>query len=529
MKITKNDKFRVSALWLLVTASIAFGLGVTLSAGRAGDPEHELQRILNGTKTQAVTKLDRTGLKLVLNDRMEGVTLDGWSTKQLTQPQADSLMDQFGVRVVKNEADGTATFLAPSNVGRAGILEGQIYLKMDGKVYKGLTLKGYGGNTVHNHDEQPQGSLDQDESIRDMEVSTILAESHVNTYVGIVALERPSASGRYGGAVAPKSNYVRISRTALRMEDLIRVNGADSKALVNYLTDLMKDEMGKKLTPAEFDAWLVSQTGDLMARKDYIRFMHASITDSNLGIGELVDLGDIRDGGAMRLPGTYTPQNSVESSWGTGMEGFKEICRKAHANISAADSSIPKIDFDKTFDEAYKTRMDQMQAFDRARVNLNRATTAELEKLGFTTEEAEAVIKLNTSTPDGIIDPTEVATLKEMTRDVSSILERTTSDFMRLADGSQLSAYYLRNLGGAEGVRVVLEGTREFMRKNGITLARDAAGQMTGDVAKVSAEIGRLALERAKAAGFERVATANVISNFSKFISSQALEVIVRR
>jgi hypothetical protein len=303
------------------------------------------------------------------------------------------------------------------------------------------------------------------------------------------------------------------------MEDLIRVHGADANKLVNYLTDLMKDEMGKKLTPAEFDSWLVSQTGDLMARKDYIRFMHASITDSNLGIGELVDLGDIRSGGAMQLPGVYESQNV----------SFKDICKRAHENLAAADSSIPRIDFDKMYDEAYKTRLEQMQAFDRARVNLNRASTAELEKIGFTNEEAEAIIKLNASTPDGVIDPLEVATLKEITRDVKSILERTTSDFMRLADGSQLSTYYVQNLGGAEGVHAVLERTREYMRSNNLTLTRDAAGNVTGDVAKVTAEVERIALDRAKTLGFDRVATADVITNFSKFVSTQALEVIVRR
>jgi hypothetical protein len=281
----------------------------------------------------------------------------------------------------------------------------------------------------------------------------------------------------------------------------------------------MKDEMGKKLTPAEFDAWLVSQTGDLMARKDYIRFMHASITDSNLGIGELVDLGDIRTGGAMQLPGVYESQN----------QQFKEICKRAHENLVAADSSLPKIDFDKMYDDAYNVRIQELQAFDRARVNLSRATTAELEKIGFTTEEAEAVIKLNASTPDGIIDPSQVAALKDITRDVKSILERTTSDFLRLADGSQMSTYYIQNLGGAEGVQAVLEKTREYMRSNNLSVARDAAGNLTGDVAKVTAELQRIALERAKTSGFSRVATADVITNFSKFVSTQALEVIVKR
>src|SRR4051794_16337185 len=101
-------KSHITALWMMVTASLAFGLGLTLSSGRAADPVHELQQILNGTKPQRVAKLDRTGLKLVLNDRMDGVTLEGWSTKVLTPAQTGSLLDQFGVSVVKNPVEGTA-------------------------------------------------------------------------------------------------------------------------------------------------------------------------------------------------------------------------------------------------------------------------------------------------------------------------------------------------------------------------------------------------------------------------------------
>ncbi|MGK5083150.1 hypothetical protein WDW37_07570 [Bdellovibrionota bacterium FG-1] len=497
----------------------------SLNAFASADPEHELQRILNGTKRQPVKQLDRTGLKLVLNEQIEGVTLEGWSTRQLTPVQADALFAQFGIRVVSDPATGTSSYIVADNVGRAGILEGDIYLKMNGKIYKGLTLKGYGGNTVHGHDEQPQGSLNADESIRDIEVSTILAHNNVDTYVGVLSVERPSAIGRFESVPTPKSNYVRLSRTALRMEDLIRVRGNDLNKLVNYLTDLMKDEMGKKLTPAEFSNWLVTQTGDLMARKDYIRFMHASITDSNLGIGELVDLGDVRGGGAMRLPGEYSPQNTGSSR---GREGFKDICRKAYDNLVASDSSV-KLDFDRQFDSAYNERLVQLKSFDASRINLNRASTAQLEMIGFTAQEALEVVRFNINTPDGIVDPSEVSTLKTITRDIKTVLDRTTTDFLRLSDGSQLSAYYVRNVGGAEGVRAVLEQTRDFMLQNKLVLRRDVTGALTGDIGRIETEIQRFALDRAKSLGFDRAVTADVITNFSRFIAKQTIEVILKR
>jgi hypothetical protein len=515
----KSVAFRAIGV-ILATWALAAG-AVSLAWA---NPQHDLEVVLNGTRRQAVKELDKQGLKLVLNEQMETVTLEGWSTKALTPQQADALLRQFGVRVVENAAEGTAEYIVPNNVGRAGILEGEVYMRLHGKVYKGLTLKGYGGNTVHGQDVQTMGSLEAAESIRDMEVSTILAESKVDTYVGVISVERPAAVGRYGGSATPKSNYVRLSRTALRMEDLIRVSPQDLPKLVDYLSNLMKDELGRKLSLPEFHEWLVKQTGDLLARKDYIRFQHASITDSNLGIGEMVDLGD--EGGGLKLPGEYQPQNVGRGGW---QKGFKDITRKVHDNFVKADPSLRSVDFDKFFDDAYSQRIEQLRSFDAARVNLNRATELELTKIGFTPAEAVEIVKYNLGAADGIIDPFEVRTIKTITRDVSSLLDRVTTDFVRLSDGSQLGAYYLRNVGGADGVRAILEEARAFMKKNGISLTRQPNGAIAGQTAALEAELGRLALQQAQRLGFERVAGANGLTNLSRFIARQALEVIVRR
>lgn len=483
------------------------------------DAETQLERALGGTRRQAVKRLDHQGLKLVLNEQAQGVMIEGWSTQQLTQAEAESLFSQFGVRVVADASQGTGALLAPNNVGRAGILDGSVFMKMNGKVYKGLTLKGYGGNTVHGKDEQPGGSLDFAESIRDMEVSSIFLENHVDTYVGVLSVQRPATSAGMRTEAGLKSNYVRLSRTALRMEDFIRVQGPKLATLVDYMTDQLREEVGHKMSVPEFANWLSAKTGDLMARKDYLRFQHASITDSNLGLGEMVDLGDTWSGAGLRTPGSYRSQASE----------FGSIVRRVRENLSGIDASVERGANDVRFTEAYNARLAELRAFDQARVNFNAATVDELVAAGFTASEADAVIKLNHSLPNGIIDPMEVRALKAITRDVDAILGRATTDFMRLSDGSQLSQYYVRNLGGAEGVRSVLEETRAYMEQNGYRLSRDASGRVVGQVREVQAQVERLALAQAERAGFSRAVIANESTYFARFISTQVLEVVVRR
>jgi hypothetical protein len=518
------SRIRVSAtvgLWFLAFfGSLAGSLAGSSNDAWATEAEERLKQILAGTVQQSVRELDRDGLNVVLNERFDGVQLEGWNTVVLSDVEREALLKKFGVRAVANPADGTAAFLAPNNVGRAGILEGDVYLRLDGKVYRGLTLKGYGGNTVHGKAEQPNGSLELDEAIRDMEVSTILAEAGVDTYVGVLIVERGKAPPRFGGAPVTQANFVRLSRTALRMEDLIRVPEQDLPALVDYFTDLLEEEVGRKMTRTEFTQWLVEKSGDVMARKDYIRFMHASITDSNLGIGELVDLGDGWGGAGMKLAGDYRSQNLE----------FKRIVERAVGRLVKVDAGTRALPWSAIYDEAYRNRFELLREFDRARINLSSATEVELTSIGFTAEEAQAVVRLNVDLVDGIVDPTEVKALRQITRDIDAILVRTTTDFLRLSDRSQLGGYYLRTVGGADGVRGILSDARELIRTKGWSLSWDAnAGRMTGNVSEIEREVARLAIERARAAGNLRAVTAAEVTNLGRFLARQALEVIVRR
>jgi hypothetical protein len=490
-----------------VTLSAFIAIGVATAA--LANPTVDLKQVIAGSTDQAVIELERKGLRLILNDRLTNVNIDGWSTTPLTDAQTDALLKKFGVRTVWDPSKGTASFTALNGVGRAGVEEGAVYLKLDGKVYKGLTLKGYGGNQGR-FGEQPKGSLELVEAIRDMEVSTILAENGVDTYVGVIAVERPDG----------RANFVRLSRTSIRMDSLIDLKGPKLRTVVDYLTDSLRDEVGKKMSNVEFATWLARSNADVIARKDYIRFSHASLTVDNMGIAELVDLGDLWGSkGGLTFPEVYQSQNGH----------FRSITKQAIQNLADMDPAVRAIDFDRIYDDAYSGRLAELRAFDNARVNLNQATKAQLVKLGFTAEEAVAVVKFNVSTPEGIIDPMEVLSIKKITRDVRSIVERATTDFMRLADGSQLASYYVRGVGGASGVRAILDETRQFMKQKGFSLSRDASGKIVGDVAKVQSQIEKLALERARQLGFERVVVASELTNFSKFIARQALEVIVRR
>jgi hypothetical protein len=483
------------------------------------EAETRLEQALGGTRRQPIERLERQGLKLVLNEQAQGVMIEGWSTQPLTAAQAGSLFDQFGVRVVESPAGASGAFLAPDNVGRAGVIEGPVFMKMNGKVYRGLTLKGYGGNTVNGKPAQPGGSLDFAESIRDMEVSSVFLENNVDTYVGVLSVERPATAAGMRTEAGAKANYVRLSRTALRMEDFIRVRGPKLATLVDFMTDQLREEVGHKMSVSEFADWLSTKTGDLMARKDYLRFQHASITDSNLGLGEMVDLGDTWSGSGLRTPGSYRSQSA----------DFQRIVQRVRQNLNGIDASVSVSGSDLKYDQAYSARLAELQAFDRARVNFSRASLAELEGLGFTNSEARSIIELNHSLPDGILDPVEIKALKTITRNVDEILARATSDFLRLSDGAQLSRYYLRNLGGAEGVRSVLNETRSFMEQRGYRLSRDASGRLVGNVAEVQAQLERIALAQAERAGFSRAVLANESTYFARFIATQALEVIVRR
>lgn len=486
-------------------------------------PSSRLEKTLPGTKLQATSQLDRKGLKLILNEKADGVIIEGWNTQSLSAQESETLFQQFGVRVDAKGDPADGHLIAPSNVGRAGILEGDTYMKLGGKIYKGMTLKGYGGNVTHNgtpsiptRDLQPEGSMALSEAFRDMEASTILLESNVSTYVGVLAVSRPTT---YRGS--PAANYVRLSRTALRMEDFIRVKGTDLAKLVDYMTDLLTDEMGKKMSVAEFDQWLVSQTADMLARKTHLRFRHASITESNIGIVEMVDLGDPQPYAGLKLPGEVA---------GDDVADFKTILKRAHDNIATLGGPANNLDFEKTFTESYDTRLSDLRQIDAARLNLNAATEGDLMKIGFTKIEAEMVLKFNADTPDGIIDPSEIKSIQNIARDIESILEKTTTDFMKLADGTQLGRYYVRSVGGAEGVRGLLEETREFMQKRNLTVTRDPkTGAAIASSQDLSDQIEKLALERAKKLGLERVGPANEVTRYSKFISMQILEVIARK
>lgn len=509
MKNSWIRKFGAGALGLVLATGTALATGST-------NP-HPLEGILPGTKLQGVEKFDHHGVKVHLNETLDGVNIEGWSTKPLTQAETEAILRQFGVRTTTSTVGPDGSFIIPDNVGRAGVLEGETYLKLDGKVYKGLTLKGYGGNSngANFRGPQPDGSLDLTEALYDTEVSKLMVENGVDSYLGVIVVERPGN----------RANFVRLSRTVLRMEDLQRIKGPSVMKIVDYLTDLMRDEMGKKLTPVEFTEWLATHTGDLMARKEHLRMYHGSITNSNLGIGELVDFG----GAELMLPG-----DEAGSQYKTfkQSERFKTILNEVHKNLSAADADIAKVNSAKLFDEAFSGRLKDLQKFDSERINLSKANEVDLTKIGFTAQEAADIVKYNANTIDGIIDPSEVKEIQGISREIDEILAKTTTEFLRLSDGTRLSSYYVRSAGGPEGVRDLLGKARDLVTQKNLKLTRGPNGEIdfrSADVKTLQVELEKLAVEKARSLGFTRVLVGKDATQFARFIARQLIEVIVKR
>jgi len=492
---------------------------VAFAADQLIPPQTALEKTLGAHRKQPVQKLDHQGLRIFLNEQVEGVRLEGWATRELTPAQTEALLAQFGVRTLV-QADGEVKyFLAHAGAPGLGMaLEADVHLRLDGKVYTGLTLKGYGGNTVHGEPLSPGGTLELIEALREMEMGNLLRELQIDTSLGVLAIRRPAASSVSNpSAIHSRANLVRLTRTSIRLSDLTEAHGERLRKLVDVATDLLKEELGKKLTSAEFAEWLVRETADVLARKDYLRFQHASVRASSLGLAEFLDVGLAQSGGAMKLPGQYVSQD------------FRSLLKEAHRGLSRLGPTVAGADFDTVFEAAYEARQRLLVEFDRARVNLSKATEAELLRIGFTAEEAVEVVKYNLNVAHGILDPMEIRGIKAITRDVSKMLERTTTDFLRLADGTQLGAYYVRQVGGAAGVRAILEETRTYLHRNRLSVARDLSGMLAGELPRVEAEIERITLARVRALGYERAIAANELTNLSKFIARQALELIVRR
>jgi hypothetical protein len=468
----KKSFIAVRPNWHLWGAAfISALLAVTSTASAADLPKLHDLRSVPGTVVQPVEKVDTKVESWVVhpNSNLAGqkVNLPGWNDADPSRSDMQKLLDTFAVRTVADPkaapADGPFFYVSPG-VGRAGIWEstepGQAFLYYNGRPMKGLTLKGYGGNTISGKSHQPKGSLELSEALRDTLMSSVLNEKGVDSYIGAITFERP------GG----QANFIRISRTAHRMNDLIDRKGPQLRQTVDHLSALLQDEVGKKLSPEEFTEWLVRRTGRAIALKEYVGFKHGSQTESNIGIGEMVDFGE----------GSYDPFSYTARDADYQSKSFGNVLKKATDNLKKEYGITA--DYEKMFQEVYQATIRAARDQDVARVLLNSAAESELRVIGLSDSTIRKIERARGELDFGIISYRDLERYGSIPEEELKILrERTATELLFMENEQMLPEAILAQVGGAEGYRGVL---REAVLQSGGDAA--AAMQSPAFAAKVT-------------------------------------------
>lgn len=458
--------------WALWSAAFISAILAVTSTASAGDlPALKDLRSVPGTVLQPVEKVDTKAEAWVVhpNTNLAGqkVNLPGWNDADPAQSDMQKLLDTFAVRTVADPkvapAGGPFFYVSPG-VGRAGIWEtterGQAFIVYNGRPLKGLTLKGYGGNTVSGKQHQPKGSLELAEALRDTLMSTVLNEKGVDSYIGALTFERP------GG----QANFIRVSRSAHRMNDLIDRRGPQLRETVDHLTSLLEDEVGKKMSPEEFADWLVRRTSRAIALKEYVGFKHGSQTESNIGIGEMVDFGE-----GVYDPFAYTARDADSQS-----KSFGNVLKRATDNLKKEYAITA--DYEKIFQEVYQSTIRQARDQDIARVLLNSATDAELRVLGLSDQTIQKIERARGELDFGIISHRDLERYGSISEaDLKILRERTATELLFMENEQMLPGAILAQVGGHEGYRGIL---REAVEQSGGNV--DAAMQSPTFAAKVT-------------------------------------------
>lgn len=411
-------------------------------------PTINLPAIVPGSTTQPVEDVpQREFYSVFVNDGLYGQSMNvpGWSNETNQKPNYKTMIEVYGVRTTSTPATSAeSVFHVGANVGRSGVWEkqasGDYFAIINGKPKKGLTIKGYGGNTVVGKQAQPEGSLDAAEAYRDTLLSKILIERNVDTYTGAYTVVRPTAAGKMN------ANYIRISRSTLRMNDLIDRKGADLRATVDHLRTLIADEVGEVYSEKEFSQWLVKATAETLAGKEHARVSASNDNKDNLGIAELVDFGE-----AKYNPYEYKEGYDLTNGWSKGL--------RAHP-ITAAENIAHeygfKIDAGKLFDDAYKAKKQELEKTDAARIFLERASVDELKAIGLTEESAAKIVDLQAKLPFGILTLDDVTSVLANSNDVAIVKSKTTTNVLKMEDGHIIPNAVFEEVGGGSGLREIM-------------------------------------------------------------------------
>ena len=417
-------------------------------------PSIELTTAVPGAVVQKVENItDRSQLSVLHNTSLFNQTLNlpGWNAYTRNAPVAQGIMNAFAVHT---NADATsaqptdAVFYVGRKVGRSGVWElenaGDYFAKIDGRPLKGLTIKGYGGNLSANR-LQPEGSMDAAEAYRDMLITKILMEKNVDTYVGAITIVRPSAAGL-------KSNFIRLSRTSLRLNDVMDRTGQELKSTVEHLTQLLADEVGHKMTPEEFANWLVLRSAITLASKEQARVKSSNNNKDNFGFAELVDFGE-----ANYAPLTYVPgSDSNVSLQPVGQETLGDHVVTAASHLATEYGF--KINAPAIFKAAYQHEFDRLEAKDHSRIDLDSASARDLKKVGLSDNSVAQILALRQERPFGLLTTAEIMNKMATAEDRKVLQERTTTAFMRLSNGVILPNVLIEEIGGAKGLRTMITG-----------------------------------------------------------------------
>jgi hypothetical protein len=478
------------------TAGLAASLVLTLSLSAlavidpANIPSVDLTDVVPRSGVQAVEDIpDRDKLSIFINEALleQKMSLPGWDSSTNQLPNRDLLLEAFAVRTTQNPASlqvGNSIFYSGAGVGRSGVWElqkaGEAFAFIDGRPLKGLTIKGYGGNAGKGY--QPNGSLDAAEAYRDTVLSRILMEKGADTYIGALTVVRPTGM----------ANYIRLSRSSLRMNDLMDRSGTELRATVEHLSTLIADELGKRPNPQEFAEWLVERSARTLAHKEHARVTASNHNKDNFGIAELVDFGEAK----------YDPLNFKHGfdvvGNGTGWQkGLKPHPIEAAQNIAKEYGFAGN--FEALFDKTYKERVELLITRDAARVNLDLASEKELKELGLSELAARKIVKLQFTLPYGILTVEDVLSNLSLTdSEKKTIRRQATTSLLRMPDGHILASSVIAEVGGNEGLREVFKAAL-----SGMTAAELA------DPAKVQTAIAQIAKEKMTERGVDRFLTSS--------------------
>lgn len=444
-------KFKVSKT-ILVKVILLFGFvfssDVYAILQQDQVPSIQLDKIVPGSGIQAVEDIPKSEkLILLVNDALlkQKMNLPGWNDSTEQIPNEKQLFEAFAVRTTQNPGTvlpENSLFYSGKGVGRSGVWEKSeskdAFAYIDGRPLKGLTIKGYGGNEGRAY--QPNGSLDANEAYRDTLLSKILLEKGADTYLGALTVVRPNGN----------ANYIRLSRSSLRMNDLIDRQGAELRATVDHLTDVLQDEVGRKLSPQEFAEWILERSARTLAHKEHARVSASNHNNDNFGIAELVDFGE-----AKYDPFSYKKDYDIKGSGNNWSRGLRNVPLLAAENLSKEYGF--QLDSAAIFDNQFKTRSELLIERDTSRVNLDLAQESELKKIGLSDIATRKILALQSELPFGILTVDEVLRTVSLADSDRQIIRRQTTSLLRLQDGHILPESLMGEIGGARGLREVLK------------------------------------------------------------------------